>query len=107
MTWPPHRVDLDSIVIGPPDGRRLFPTLDFEPLLLSGGVRQYQVAQTGSEEIEVRLVAERRLKPEEEAEIGAWLQSNFRHPFEVRFVYVGEIARGPGGKFQIFRSELA
>jgi len=89
-----------------PDGGRVFPTLDFEPLLLGGGVRQYQVAQTDVEDIEVRLVASRRLSTEEETGIAERLRRNLGHPFRVGFAYVDAIARGAGGKFQLFRSEL-
>ena len=89
-----------------PSGDRLFPVLDAEPLLLKGGVRQYQLTQTGTGEIDVKLVADRRLREAEEADITAHLQRNFGHPFRFNFVYVDEIPREPGGKFQIFKSDL-
>jgi phenylacetate-CoA ligase len=89
-----------------PSGARLFPTLDFEPLLLAGGVRQYQVVQTGVEEMRLNLVADRPLAAEAEAAIVERLRHNFGHPFRFDFVYLEAIPRGPGGKFQLFRSEL-
>lgn len=89
-----------------PSGDRVFPVLDAEPLLLRGGVRQYQLTQTSTEEIDIKLVAEQRLSAAEEADITAHLQRNFSHPFRFNFIYVDEIPREPGGKFQIFKSEL-
>ncbi len=89
-----------------PSGERLFPVLDAEPLLLKSGVKQYQLVQTSTEEIDLNLVAEGPLAAEEEAEIVSHFQHNFRHPFTFRFNYVDAIARGPGGKFQIFKSDL-
>ena len=89
-----------------PSGDRLFPVLDAEPLLLKGGVRQYQLVQTSVEDIDIKLVADRPLTEPEEADIRAHLQRNFGHPFRMNFIYVDEISREPGGKFQIFKSEL-
>lgn len=80
--------------------------LDAEPLLLKGGVRQYQLTQTSTEDIDIKLVADPRLSEAEEADITAHLQRNFGHPFRFNFVYVDDIPREPGGKFQIFKSEL-
>jgi len=89
-----------------PSGDRLFPVLDAEPLLLKGGVRQYQLTQKSVEDIDIKLVADQRLSEAEEADITAHLQRNFGHPFRFKFIYVDEIPREPGGKFQIFKSEL-
>ncbi|NKB48779.1 MAG: phenylacetate--CoA ligase family protein [Alphaproteobacteria bacterium] len=90
-----------------PSGDRVFPVLDAEPLLLKSGVRQYQLVQTSVEEIDIKMVAAQPLSVDEAAEIGAHLQRNFGHPFRFNFIYVDEIPREPGGKFQIFKSELA
>jgi len=89
-----------------PSGDRLFPVLDAEPLLLKGGVRQYQLTQTSTEEIDLKLVADPRLSEAEEADITAHLQRNFGHPFRFHFIYVDKIPREPGSKFQLFKSEL-
>ena len=90
-----------------PSGDRVFPVLDAEPLLLAGGVRQYQVIQTGAEEIELRLVADTPLAETAEAAITSQLQGNFGHPFRLTFAYVDEIPREPGGKYLLFKSALA
>ncbi len=89
-----------------PSSDRLFPVLDAEPLLLKGGVRQYQLTQISTEEIDLKLVADLRLSEVEEADITAHLQRNFGHPFRFKFIYVDKIPREPGGKFQIFKSDL-
>lgn len=89
-----------------PSGDRVFPVLDAEPLLLGSGVRQYQLVQQSLDEIVLYLVAEKRLSEDEEARITRHLQSNFGHPFDITVHYVDSIARGPGGKFQIFKSDL-
>ena len=89
-----------------PSGDRLFPVLDVEPLLLQGGVRQYQLVQTSVEDIDLKLVADRHLTEQEAADITSQLQRNFGHPFRINIIYVDEIPREPGGKFQIFKSEL-
>ena len=52
------------------------------------------------------VVGYSRLMGEDEAGITAHLQRNFGHPFRFNFIYVEEIPREPGGKFQIFKSEL-
>jgi len=75
-----------------PSGDRVFPVLDAEPLLLKGGVRQYQLIQVSRTAMTLKLVADRRLSAPEEDEIRTHLQRNFGHPFAIQFVYVDEIA---------------
>ncbi len=90
-----------------PSGDRVFPVLDAEPLLMKSGVRQYQLVQTKTDHIDLKLVADTRLSDTEAENITRRLQRNFGYPFEIAIVYVETIARGPGGKFQIFRSDIA
>ena len=89
-----------------PSGARVFPVLDAEPLLLKSGVRQYQLVQKSVNQIDLNLVSDRQLSDPETAEITDHLQHNFGHPFLINFIYVDSIPRGPGGKFQIFKSDL-
>ena len=70
-------------------------------------VRQYQYVQKSLEEIEVRLVVGRPLTGDEEARIADFLAHSLRHPFACRFVYVDEIPRLAGGKYEVFRCEVA
>ena len=90
-----------------PSGDRLFPVLDAEPLLLEFGVRQYQLVQRSVQEIDLKLVIDRRLNDDEQAAIRDHLRGNFQHSFDFNFIYVDEIPREAGGKFQIFKSALS
>ncbi len=90
-----------------PDGRRSWPLLTDVSRAGVKGIRQYQVIQRSLEEIEFRLVTDQPLSPEEEDKLRDWLLLPVEHPFAVRFSYAAELPRGPGGKFEIFRSEVA
>ena len=89
-----------------PTGEKLFPVLDSEPVVYAMPILQYQLIQKTLETIEMRLVTERPLKAEEEQRLREYYCRNFRHPFQFQFVYVDEIARAAGGKFEVFRSEV-
>jgi phenylacetate-CoA ligase len=65
------------------------------------------MVQTSLEHIEVRLVVPRAVTGEEEARICEILQDRLSHPFDLTFTYPEEIPRGPGGKFEQFRSEIS
>ena len=89
-----------------PDGRLGWPMMG--DIFHAGvdGIRQYQIIQHGLEDIEMRLAVERPLGPAEEEKLRHWLRLRSGHPFPVRFSYASEIPRGPGGKFETFRSEI-
>lgn len=87
-----------------PDGSRRWPLIGFAFRDLPG-VRQVQLAQVGPAALEVRLVAQRPLDAAQQAQVRAGAAQRLGYPFEVRFVYLDAIARGPGGKFHEFRSE--
>ncbi len=89
-----------------PTGEKLFPVLDSEPLVQSMPIRQIQMIQKTLETIEMRLVTERPLKAEEEQRLSEYYRRSFGYPFQFTFVYVDEIARAAGGKFEVFRSEV-
>lgn len=94
-----------------PDGDRFWPTLDHpgEGRSVFGQVPrllQFQFIQHEVERIEMRLVPERRFTAEEEALMHGYLQSTFGYRFRLDFVYVDEIPRSAGGKFEDFRSEV-
>ncbi|HTS93584.1 MAG TPA: hypothetical protein VMG55_16340 [Stellaceae bacterium] len=73
---------------------------EIEPIL------RYQVAQVALDELEVRLVATRKLTPEEEDAFRRAVVANLGYDFRFRFVYRRDIPRAPGGKYFVFRSEL-
>ncbi len=70
-------------------------------------IRQYQVTQKSMTEIEIKLVADRPLTKNEEDGFSDFITRSLRYSFLVSIVYVDEIPRGPGGKFEIFRCEVA
>ncbi|MEO8755657.1 MAG: phenylacetate--CoA ligase family protein, partial [Casimicrobiaceae bacterium] len=90
-----------------PDGRRVWPRLselEYGDVL---PVTQFQVIQKDATRLEVRLVAERAGTPEEERRLRATIVERIGYPFEVVFSYPDHIARGAGGKFEDFRSEVS
>jgi phenylacetate-CoA ligase len=90
-----------------PSGGRRFPLLGMSKTL--GGISaivQFQIAQTTLEDIEVRLVARRRLLPNEEAALRELLVTNLGYEFRISCTYHEQIPRSAGGKFFDFVSEL-
>jgi phenylacetate-CoA ligase len=89
-----------------PDGRKGWPLLGDMYYTQIAEIRQFQVVQHAVDDIEIRVVADRRLAPAEEARLGEWLHHRCGHLFPTRVTYHTEIPRGPSGKFQDFRSEM-
>ena len=89
-----------------PTGEKIFPLFDSEPVIFSMPVRQYQITQKSVDLMEMRLVANRPLETEEELRLSEYYGRNFGYPFQFKFVYVDEISRSAGGKFEDFVSEV-
>ena len=70
-------------------------------------VRQFQLTQKTTHEIEVKLVVPRPLTEAEENGLRDFFTERAGYPFDFRFVYVDEIPRSAGGKYEYFRSEVA
>jgi phenylacetate-CoA ligase len=68
--------------------------------------RQFQLIQRTLDQIEVRLVTPRPYRPEEEERVRRYFEAALGYPFVFVFTYADDIPRGPGGKFEDFRSEL-
>lgn len=90
-----------------PDGRRRFPRIGAKSLAAITCIRQYQFAQLAPTRIEVRLVADRPLDAGEQTHLRSVVHGRLGYPFEVSFRYVDALARGPSGKFEDFRCEIA
>lgn len=90
-----------------PDGGRSWPLLGDIYHAGVDGIRQYQIVQHTPQEVELKLATAAPLGEAEEAKLRDWLQHRGGYPFTVRFSYHGEIPRGPGGKFETFRSLIA
>jgi phenylacetate-CoA ligase len=63
-------------------------------------LRQFQIVQRTLYDLEVRLVARRRLAPEVEAEIAKRIKAGTSEHFSVSFTYLDSIPLPPSGKFQ-------
>jgi phenylacetate-CoA ligase len=69
-------------------------------------VREFQLVQTTSDRVELRLVVARPLDGEELGKIDAVLKKSFEGLLEWSIVIVGALPRTPSGKLLQFRSEL-
>lgn len=70
-------------------------------------VAQFQVVQHALDHLEMRVVPTRPFTADDERRIGESVTARLGHPFRITFSYLEEIPRGPGGKFEDFRSEIA
>jgi phenylacetate-CoA ligase len=70
-------------------------------------VAQFQVVQHALDHLEMRVVPSRPFTPDDERRISDTVVGRLGHPFRITFSYLEEIPRGPGGKFEDFRSEIA
>jgi phenylacetate-CoA ligase len=70
-------------------------------------VAQFQVVQRAVDHLEMRVVPTRPFTAGDEQRISTDVVARLGHPFRITFSYLDEIPRGPGGKFEDFRSEVA
>ena len=89
-----------------PDGRKGWPLLGDMYYKDIPAIRQYQVVQHAVDDIEIKIVADRRLTGIEEAKLAEWLHYRSGHAFPVRVTYHPEIPRSAGGKYQDFRNAM-
>lgn len=90
-----------------PTGRSYFAHMNKGFWVSAAPIRQRQIVQHTPAELEVRYVAERELGDGERAVLTQELRTAMRYDYEIRFTRVAEIALGPGGKFEDFKSLLA
>ena len=90
-----------------PDGGVRWPDVQ-QPISRAGlPVIQFQVVQRTRTALEVRLVVERALSAAEEDALRASLNEHCGAAFDVSFIYVSEVPRSRGGKYEDFYSEVA
>ena len=89
-----------------PDGRKIWPSLGRIYKETSHLVRQFQFVQKSLDRIEARLVNERQFTATEKAWFADILQESLRYPFAIDIIYLEEIPRSRGGKFEDFISEV-
>jgi len=90
-----------------PDGTRHWPIIGFASFRRVAPVIQHQVVQHSLDDIEVRLVVERPITPDEQAQLAERVHRTLGHPFRLRFSYVDAIERSPIGKYEEFKSLIA
>jgi phenylacetate-CoA ligase len=90
-----------------PSGERYWPPVYGERYREVAPIRQFQIVQKSLERLEVKLVADRELTAAEQGKLRDLIHQRIRYPFELTFTYHDEIPRGPGGKYEDFKSELA
>lgn len=92
-----------------PDGRRIWPSFASNGLRLmdmfSGA--QFQVIQKTLQEIHINLAHIKPFSFEEEERLREKLIIIFDYPFRFQFNYLDKIERGPGGKYEDFKCEVA
>jgi phenylacetate-CoA ligase len=96
-------------VLKMPDGRRIWPSFTSNGMrlmdLFDGG--QFQVIQKTLNEIHINLAHISPFTAEYEDKMRLQLQAIFDYPFKFVFNYLEKIERGPGGKYEDFKCELA
>ena len=85
-----------------PDGVTTWPHFGTAALHREAPIRQFQVAQTAVDRIELRLVVEGELSAQTELRLKQILTDNLEYPFAVDIVYCDGIERSEGGKFEDF-----
>jgi phenylacetate-CoA ligase len=89
-----------------PTGAQHWPLIGGRGLTEAAPIRQFQLVQTSLEHVEVHLVVHRDVTSQEEASVKDVIRDRLRYPFDLTVTYHDEIPRGPGGKFEDFRSEI-
>ena len=89
-----------------PSGETMWPLFGPERFVELADIVQFQIVQKSLQSLEVRLVARRPVTAEEETVMRSHINGKFGHNFDIIFCYVPEIARGPGGKYEEFKSEV-
>ena len=88
-------------------GERYWPFFGTHGFTDIAPIKQHQFIQKSFRVIEARLVPARPLTADEERRFERHVQSRLPVPFEIRLVYVPEIARSASGKYEDFMSEIA
>ena len=85
-----------------PGGRKTWALLGSSQFTKIPAVRQFQIVQHAVDDLEIKLVSDRALTPEEEAQLRRWMQDRCGHDFPIRFTYHDHIPRSASGKYQDF-----
>lgn len=89
------------------EGKRYWPTFGMRAAIDFAPVIQHQFVQKSYDLVEARLVTAAPLAPEQEEKLRGLILSRLPRGFQVEFAYFDRIARGAGGKFEDFYSEVS
>lgn len=90
-----------------PTGERASSSFFDKEIAKIAPVRQFQLTQKTVHEIEVKLAVARPLTEAEENGLRDRFTERAGYPFDFRFVYVDDIPRSAGGKYEYFLSEIS
>jgi phenylacetate-CoA ligase len=90
-----------------PDGGQFWPVFGINILAPDLPIKQFQFVQKCLDRIEARLVTERVLSEDEENHFTDVVRQHLSYPFNIDFLYLDNIPRSKGGKFEDFISEIA
>ena len=90
-----------------PSGDKFWPSFPEDKMMPIAPIRQFQVIQHDLERVEAKLVPGRDLSDDEVANLRTFLAGCLRHDFKLDLVFVDEIPRLPGGKYEDFISRVA
>jgi phenylacetate-CoA ligase len=89
-----------------PSGAKRWPMVAWSRYQEVAPIRQFQFIQHTVSQIEMRLVADRELSPEEQSALKSIVQEGLGYPFEIRLTALQEIPQGHNGKYEEFLSLL-
>jgi phenylacetate-CoA ligase len=95
-----------NMLLGP-SGNRYWPSFGASRFRGIAPVRRHQFVQRTRDSLEARLVVERPLLPDEEAQLRAVILSRLPEPFDISFAYVEDILPSEAGKLENFINEVA
>jgi phenylacetate-CoA ligase len=89
-----------------PDGEQRWPLLNYRAYREIVPLRQLQLIQRSTNNIEVHLVTERSVTTAEESSLAEAIRASLGYHFALRFNYCKEIPRSKSGKFEDFMCEI-
>ena len=89
-----------------PTGEMIWPSFPEDQMMPIAPIRQFQIIQHDLQRIEARLVVARALSDDETGRLRAFLAGCLRYDFKLELVFVDEIARSAGGKYEDFVSRV-
>ena len=89
-----------------PNGESQFPYLGDHSTSIISGIRKFQFIQHTVHDIEIKLVLNTPLTPEQESQYKKLRQQQFGYPFNIILSYPDDIPLGPTGKYEEFISHV-